>query len=138
MTEGGAMYQRLVVVPLWIDDMNLMKQFHGVGFYFFCFTPPVLILWFTMVISGKKYNGQGKTLLRFNHIFYFAIILSTAFYFIPFLARYVDNTEAVIANSDIVQLKIWAKFSMIRQVLGFIVIAIYAYVLSMMYMEKKL
>ena len=41
VTEGGAMYQRLVNVPLWISDMNLMKQFHGVGFYFFYFTPPV-------------------------------------------------------------------------------------------------
>jgi hypothetical protein len=85
MTEGGAMYQRLVNVPLWISEMDPMKQFHGVGFYFFYFTPPVLILWLTMVISGWKYVGKGKTLLHINHIFYFAIILSTALYFIPFL-----------------------------------------------------
>src|SRR5687768_7804745 len=84
MTEGGAMYQRLVNVPLWISDMSLMKQFHGVGFYFFYFSPPVLILWLTMVISGWKYDGRGKTILRINHVFYLSIILSTAFYFIPF------------------------------------------------------
>jgi hypothetical protein len=130
MTEGGAMYQRLVNVPLWISDMNLMKQFHGVGLYFFSFTPPVLFLWLTMVVSGRKYKGKGRTLLFINHFFYFAIILSTALYFIPFLARYVGNRETVITYTDVEQLKAWATFSMIRQVLGFIVLAIYAYMLG--------
>ncbi len=130
MTEGGAMYQRLVNVPLWIEDMNQMKQFHDVGYYFFYFTPPVIIIWLTMVISSRKYNGKGKTLLWLNHFFYFAIILSTALYFIPFLGKYVGNADAVISSSDIEQLKTWARFSMIRQVVGFFVIAIYAYMLS--------
>lgn len=130
MTEGGAMYQRLANIPLWIEDMNLMKKFNGVGFYFLYFTPPVLILWISMVISGWKYSGKGKTLLRVNHVFYFVIILATAFYFIPFLGRYVGNSEAVITNNDVEQLKTWATFSMIRQVLGLIVIAIYAFELS--------
>jgi hypothetical protein len=131
MTEGGAMYQRLVNVPLWIRDMDLIKQFKGVGYYFFYFTPPVLLLWFTMVISGRKYNGKGRTLLFINHTFYFVIILSTAFYFIPFLGRYVGNSEAVITNTDVEQLKTWATFSMVRQVLGFIVITIYVYMLGL-------
>lgn len=130
MTEGGAMYQRLVNVPLWIGDMNLMKQFQGVGFYFLYFTPFTLILWFTMLISGRKYNGKGKTLFWVNHTFYFLIIFSTAFYFIPFLGKYVGNASAVITSYDVEQLKIWAVFSMIRQILGFIVIAIYAYMIS--------
>jgi hypothetical protein len=137
MTEGGAMYQRLVNVPLWISDMNLMKQFQGVGFYFFCFTPPVLILWLTMVISGWKYNGKGKALLRINHIFYLSIIFSTALYFIPFLGRYIGNTNAVIRNSDVEQLKVWATFSMIRQMLGFVVIAIYAHMLGVVNKEAN-
>lgn len=135
MTEGGAMYQRLVNVPFWISNMNLMKQFYGVGFYFFYFTPPVLILWLTMVISGRKYNRKGKTLLGINHILYFAIILSTALYFIPFLGKYVGNSKAVITSNDVEQLKTWAIFSMIRQVLGFIVIGIYAYILSIVNRE---
>src|SRR5688572_16968086 len=130
MTEGGAMYQRLVNVPLWISDMNLMKQFNGVGFYFLYFTPPVLVLWLTMVISGRKYSGTGKTLLQINHILYFVIIISTALYFIPFLGRYVGNSEAQITSEDVTQLKTWATFSMIRQVAGFLVIIIYAYILS--------
>lgn len=129
MTEGGAMYQRLVIVPLWINDMELMKQFHDVGSYFLYFTPPVLVIWLTMVISGRKYNGKGKSLLVINHILYFGIILSTAFYFIPFLERYVGNSEAVITSEDVQQLKTWALFSIIRQVLGFSVISIYAYLL---------
>ncbi|TND10336.1 MAG: hypothetical protein FD123_584 [Bacteroidetes bacterium] len=130
MTEGGAMYQRLVNVPYWISNMNLMKQFHGVGFYFFYFTPPVLIVWLTMVISGWKYTGPGRRLLFINHVFYSIIILSTAFYFIPFLGRYIGNAGAVITNADAEQLKTWATFSMIRQVLGFALIGIYAYVLG--------
>lgn len=135
MTEGGAMYQRLVNVPLWKSDMNLMKDFHGVGNYFFYFTPPVLVIWLTMVISGRKYKGKGKSLLIINHIFYFAIILSTALYFIPFLGKYIGNSEAIITGKDVQQLKIWAGFSMIRQVLGFFVIAIYAYLLSIINQE---
>ena len=130
MTEGGAMYQRLVNVPLWISDMTLMRQFQNVGFYFFYFTPPVLILWLIMVISGRKYNGNGKFLLVFNHILYLAIILSTALYFIPFLGKYIGNSQAIITSNDVEHLKTWATFSMIRQVLGFIVIAIYAYLLG--------
>lgn len=130
MTEGGAMYQRLVNVPSWINDMSLMRQFDRVGFYFFYFTPPVIILWLTVVISGRRYTGQGRTLLFINHILYFAIILSTAFYFIPFLGRYVGKSDVVIEDNDVEQLKIWATFSMIRQVLGFIVIAIYTYMLG--------
>lgn len=137
MTEGGAMYQRLVNVPLWISDMNLMIQFHGVGFYFFCFTPPVLVLWLTMAISGWKYNGKGKALLRINHIFYFLIIVSTALYFIPFLGRYVGNINAVIGDTDVEQLKVWATYSMIRQVLGFVVIGIYAYMLGVVNKEAS-
>ena len=137
MTEGGAMYQRLVNVPLWISDMNMMKQFHGVGFYFSYFTPPVLIIWLTVVISGRKYNGKAKTLLVISHSFYFTIILSTALYFIPFLSRYVGNSEAVITTNDVEQLKIWATFSMVRQVLGFVVIAIYAYMLGIVNKETN-
>jgi len=90
-----------------------------------------------MVISGRKYNGRGRTFLFVNHIFYFTIILSTAFYFIPFLGRYVGNSEAIITNDDVEQLKTWATFSMIRQVLGFIIIAIYAYILGIVNKETN-
>lgn len=135
MTEGGAMYQRLVNVPLWISDMELMKQFHNVGYYFFCFTPPVVVIWLTMVIAGRNYEGKGKKLLFLNHAFYSSIILSTAFYFIPFLGRYVGNSEAVITPQDVEQLRTWATFSMIRQVLGFLVIAMYAYLLAIVNQE---
>lgn len=137
MTEGGSMYQRLVVVPLWIRNMELMKQFHGVGYYFLYFTPAVLIIWLTLIISGRKYNGKGKTILLINHVLYFAIILSTAFYFIPLLGKYVGNSEAIITGKDIQQLKAWADFSMIRQVLGFVVISIYAYLLSIVNKEER-
>jgi hypothetical protein len=137
MTEGGAMYQRLVNVPLWIRDMSLMKQFNEVGLYFFYFTPAVLILWLIVVVSGWKYNGKGKILLRINHGFYLIIILSTAFYFIPFLGRYVGNAEAIITDADKEQLKIWAVFSLIRQALGFIVIAIYAYLLKVTHLNHS-
>jgi hypothetical protein len=135
MTEGGAMYQRLVNVPLWIHDMNMLKQFNGIGLYFFCFTPSVLLLWVVMVISGRNYQGRYKPFLLLNHFFYFTIILSTAVYFVPFLGKYAGNTEIVIGASDVEALKSWAVFSMIRQTLGFIVILIYAYMLGVINRE---
>jgi hypothetical protein len=60
MTEGGAMYQWLVNVPLWIRDMSMMKIFYDVGFCFFLFAPAVLILWLIVVISGRKYTVKAK------------------------------------------------------------------------------
>lgn len=135
MTEGGAMYQRLVNVPLWINDMHLMRHFHGVGFYFAFFTPPVILLWLVMVISGRKYEGRGKTLLKINHFFYLLIILTTFLYLVPFLDGYVGNSKAVITAESLEQLNVWAVVSMIRQVLGFVVIAVYAYMLAVVNRE---
>lgn len=135
MTEGGAMYQRQVIIPLWIDDMSLMKEFHHVDFYFLRFTPPVVAIWLIMVMAGSNYNGKLKMLLRINHFIYLTIIVSTGLYFIPFLDKYVSNSEAVINRHGLEQLKTWAAFSLIRQVSGFIVIAIYVYILSEINLE---
>lgn len=130
MTEGGAMYQRLVNVPLWQENMHLMKNFMRVGRYFFMFTPPVLLAWLAVVLSGWSYRGPYWRLLRWNHVFYLLIIVSTAAYFIPFLADYVGNESAVITGEGNEALQTWATWSMMRQIVGFVVITNYAYLLS--------
>lgn len=137
MTEGGAMFQRLVNVPLWQLDMGLMQQFQNVGFYFLLFTPIVLIVWIIMVITSFKYHGKGRNLLFLNHIFYLIIIVSTVIYFIPFLGQYVGIERETFTKSDKDALNTWAIFSLLRQILGFIVIAIYAYMNGVVNKELK-
>lgn len=130
MTEGGAMFQRLVNIPYWLNDMSTMKSFHEVGRYFFMFTPPVVVIWLIMVVSSRNYKGKYRNLLFANHFFYFAIILSTATYFIPTLGHYVGNDTTIIRQSDYTTMKTWANWSLVRQILGFIVIAIYSFIQS--------
>jgi hypothetical protein len=136
MTEGGGMYQRLVNVPLWQTDMSLMKLFHQVGPYFFIFSPIVLVLWITLVVSGWRYAGKAKTLLAVNHFLYLSIIISTALYFIPFLSKYVANAKAIPTNGDYQQLQQWANYSLIRQIVGFSVIGIYTYIYGIISKEN--
>jgi hypothetical protein len=114
-----------------------MKSFYEVGKYFFTFTPPVVIIWLVMVISSRHYKGKCRNLLYANHIFYFAIILSTALYFIPTLGHYVGNETTQITQRDNAVMQTWANCSLARQILGFIVIAIYSFVLSKLNSTEK-
>lgn len=131
MTEGGAMYQRLVNLPYWLDNMQEMRAFHYTGAYFAIFTPPVLIVWLIMAVTSLRYKGKGKVLLFANHILYLCIILATAFYFIPVLSKYTGNDETAISPADYHILKTWGTLSIIRQVAGFAVIGNYSYLLGL-------
>jgi hypothetical protein len=137
MTEGGAMFQRLVNIPYWLNDMSTMKSFYLVGKYFFVFTPPVVIIWLVMVVSSRNFKGKYRNLLFANHLFYFTIILSTAFYFIPTLGLYLGNEATQITLTDYAVMQTWAKWSLARQILGFIVLATYSFFLSKLNSTEK-
>ncbi|MBD0332954.1 MAG: hypothetical protein ICV66_09875 [Chitinophagaceae bacterium] len=129
LVVGGACYQAVSIVPFWQKDISMFTNYsHWGANYFPVLTPLMTILWLIVLISGWAVHMPHKGILNIAHAFFLLIIITTAVYFVPFLATYMGRPNATITNTALAQkLAVWAKWDLVRQIIGLIPLFLFIY-----------
>ena len=129
LVVGGACYQTFSIVPFWQQDISMFKNYGHWGIdYFPILSPLMTVLWLATVIIGFKVRLSEKKILYIGHFFFLIIMVTTFTYFAPFLLTYMGHPENTISDNELkTMLNTWAKWDILRQVVGLIPFTIFIY-----------
>jgi hypothetical protein len=132
LVAGGAWYQTISIVPFWEKDISMFKNYGHWGIdYFPILSPLMTVLWLILVITGLKVKLPNKPFLYVGHFFFLLLMVSTFAYFAPFLLTNMGHPQANLSDQQLAsKLNTWAKWDVVRQVIGLVTLSIFIYTYS--------
>ena len=129
LVVGGASYQTISIVPFWQQDLSMFKNYGHWGIDYFPILSPLMgMLWLVLLITGFGVKFPNKTIFYIGHGFFVLLLTVTFAYFAPFLLTYMGNQHNNLTDQELTsRLHIWAKWDLIRQIVGLIPLAIFIY-----------
>jgi hypothetical protein len=136
----GGCYQAISIVPFWLNDLSMFKNYGHWGINYF----PILsllmtVLWLIVLVTGFKARVPNKTLLYIAHFLFLLITVSTFTYFAPFLLTHMGHPQNNISDQQLAaMLNTWAKWDVVRQIVGLIFFAIFIYCYGKIEFTKRI
>lgn len=134
LVAGGAFYQTISIVPFWQKDLSMFKNYGHWGInYFPILSPFMTVLWLVLLVTGFNVQMPNKGVFYIAHFLFLLLMVSTFTYFAPFLLTHMGHPQNGISDAELTaQLHTWAKWDLIRQLVGLIPLSIFIHTYSKM------
>ena len=134
LVAGGAFYQTISIVPFWLENISMFKNYGHWGInYFPILSPLMTVLWLVLVVTGFKVRFPNKVLFYVGSFIFLVMMISTFAYFAPLLLTHMGHPQSNLSDSELSSmLHTWAKWDLVRQVTGLIPLSIFIYTYSKM------
>lgn len=134
LVAGGAFYQTISIVPFWLENISMFKNYGHWGInYFPILSPLMTVLWLVLVVTSLKVQFPNKALFYMGSFIFLLMMISTFTYFAPFLLTHMGHPQNNISDTELSSmLHTWAKWDVVRQVIGLIPLSLFIYTYSKM------